>query len=259
MPTEPHRRFRPPRQKQQQREPQTPTSHKKRLNKGIFSDGVWLCNCEPRKELTLRETKKQGPNQGKFFYKCFDCGLFLWRDTAKARETGLTPSKVPAQPPRPKTPSLTQQPLTAYGYQRTPGGNQSDAEAQFATDSDEDLVPGDARGPAPAPAPEPAGMQTPCPPSSKRKRDVFEEDEFSDMESDEERQMVEMADQSAEKLQAQRSFATPSNTRSTDIIAGLPTPSIARTLFPAPTSENKRQKQVTFEDPARWHHPRAAP
>lgn len=203
-----------------------------------------LGNCEPRKELTLLETKKNGPNKGKFFYKCFDCDLFLWWDAAKARETGLTPSKNAAQPPQPKTPSLTQQPLTAYGYQRTPGGGlQADPSIPDVSDSDEDLALDDAG------APEAAGMQTPCPPSSKRKRDVFEDDEFSDLESDEERQMVEIADKSAEKLQAQqRAYATPSNTRSTDIIAGLPTPSVARTLFPAPASENKRQKQVTFED-----------
>ncbi|KAH7162774.1 hypothetical protein B0J13DRAFT_19028 [Dactylonectria estremocensis] len=242
MATEPHRKFRRPRrqQQEQQQEPRTPKSQKKRLDKGIFSDGEWWCNCEPRKKLSFLETKS-GSNKGKFYYRCYECNLFLWWDAARARETGLTPSKVAADPPRPKTPSMTQQALSAYGYQRTPGGGlQTEADVPLDTEFDEDDL-----------ASEAAGIQTPCPPSSKRKRDVFEEDtdEFSDLGSDEERQMVEIADQSAEKLKAQRSFATPSTNRTTDAAANLPTPSVTRTLFPgSPTTEHKRHKQVSFED-----------
>lgn len=218
-------------------------------------------NCDPRKKLQLLETKKEGPNKGKLFYKCFDCNLFLWWDAARAREKGLTsPSTAAAtEPPPPKTPSLTQTPLTAYGYQVTPG---AETGAGLFSDSDEGPEPGDNHADtdadviAAAAATAAAPMDTPCPPSSKRKRDVFEDDsdsdKFSDLESDEERQLAEMTDQSARKLQArqQPQYSTPVNSNSTDVVSGLPTPSVARKLFPGPGSENKRQKQVTFEDAA---------
>ncbi|KAH7170662.1 hypothetical protein EDB81DRAFT_174857 [Dactylonectria macrodidyma] len=242
MATEPHRKSRRLRQQHQepQQEPRTPKSQRKRLDKGIFSDGEWWCNCEPRKKLSFLETKV-GPNKGKFYYRCYECNLFLWWDAARARQTGLTPSKAPVEPPRPKTPSMTQQPLSAYGYQRTPGGGlQTQADAPFETESDSDDS-----------APEAPSVRTPCPPSSKRKRDVFEEDvdEFSDLGSDEERQMAEIADQSAEKLKAQRAFTTPSTNHTNDAADSLPTPSVTRTLFPGPsTTDQKRHKQVSFED-----------
>ncbi|KAK7421944.1 hypothetical protein QQX98_001938 [Neonectria punicea] len=259
----PHRKYRPPRQQQQ---PETPRSGKKRPDKGLFSDGQWLCNCDPRKKLQLLETKKEGPNKGKLFYKCFDCNLFLWWDAARAREKSLTsPSTeaATAEPLPPKTPSLTQAPLTAYGYQVTPGtevnaGAGAGAGDGLFTDSgsdSDDLGLGNNRTAAAAPP-----MDTPCPPSSKRKRDVFEDDsdpdEFSDLESDEERQLAEMTDQSARKLQQQQQqqsrYSTPLNSSSTDIVSGLPTPSVARTLFPGPGPgpETKRPKQVTFDDAA---------
>lgn len=95
------------------------------------------------------------------------------------------------------------------------------------------------------------GLGTPCPGSSKRKRDAFEDDdeEFGELDSDEEQQMVVMAEESARKANAYKSVpVTPSNARTHDVVGGLPTPSVARTLFP--TSEAKRQKQVSFDDTA---------
>ncbi|KAM5351675.1 hypothetical protein ACJ41O_004398 [Fusarium nematophilum] len=96
-------------------------------------------------------------------------------------------------------------------------------------------------------------METPSRGSAKRTRDVFEDDEgeFSDLGSDEERQMAAMADKSAQKAAAQRRYTTPSSSRSVDVIAGLPTPSVSRTLFPG--TESKRQKQVSFEDAPSRH------
>lgn len=91
--------------------------------------------------------------------------------------------------------------------------------------------------------------ETPSRAPTKRKRDVLEEDddedEFSDLGSDEERQMVAIADKSAEKAAAQKRYETPTNLRSADVISGLPTP-VSRTLFPG--TDPKRQKQVSFED-----------
>ncbi|KAF7564085.1 hypothetical protein G7046_g17 [Stylonectria norvegica] len=227
-------------------QPPTPKSQKKRLDKGLWKDGEWWCNCEPRKKATLRETKKSGRNAGKLFWTCNVypfCDFFLWRDLAKARETGLAPR--PEEDAEAARPAFTQKPLTAFGYQITPGRRGSDVNADAApdlTDSDEEL---DASQPEPATAIDTA-METPCAGSSKRKRDAFEDDEFSDLSSDEERQLVAIADKSAEKATAKRVLFTPSTTRTHDIVNGLATPSVARTLFPG--SEAKRQKQVSFSD-----------
>jgi len=62
------------------------------------------------------ETKKQGPNRGRWFYKCparNGCGYFLWDDEAKLRESNSgapPPSTAPAtdgpsNPPRPPPPA----------------------------------------------------------------------------------------------------------------------------------------------------------
>ena len=181
------------------------------------------------------------------------CDFFLWREQAKAREGGLGAQTDNAvEPPQPKTPSFTQRPLTAYGVHVTPGRRSNDDEdsgvaaadsmAVELSDSDEEMA-------APS-APISKEMGTPCPGSSKRKRDVFEEeDEFSDLDSDEERQMAVITDKSAEKATAYKSVPVPpSNTRTHDVVGGLPTPSVARTLFPG--SEAKRRKQVSFDDTA---------
>ncbi|KAJ4268253.1 hypothetical protein NW762_002315 [Fusarium torreyae] len=242
------------------REPQTPRSQKKRMPKGRYSDGHWWCNCEPRQKATLREVKKSGPNNGKFFWKCDDCNFFLWHDEAKARESGFKASHRGDESSRSDPPPMTQQSLVSYGYQVTPGRRQSDDNSTDGTSSGEESEPDtpmpksvmartQASGSSKPTSPPTAAVETPSQGSSKRRRDVFEEDEneFSDLGSDEERQMVAIADKSAEKAAAQRrQYDTPTTSRSADVIGGLPTPSVTRTLFPA--SDSKRQKQVSFED-----------
>lgn len=64
--------------------------------------------------------------------------------------------------------------------------------------------------------------------------------------------MAEITDRSAQKATRQGAtgdvFTTPATNRHTaDIVGGLPTPSVSRTLFP--TSEAKRSKTVSFEGP----------
>jgi hypothetical protein len=157
---------------------------------------------------------------------------------------------------------MTQQSLVTYGYQVTPSRRQSD-EDSADTESGEESEPvtpmpksarnrTQASGPSSPSSSPPAAAETPSRGPTKRRRDVFEEDEeeFSDIGSDEERQMAAIADKSAEKA-AQKRFTTPSTSRSADVISGLPTPSVSRTLFPA--SESKRQKQVSFDEtPSRY-------
>lgn len=97
-------------------------------------------------------------------------------------------------------------------------------------------------------------MGTPCPPPSKRKRDVFEGEEFSDFGSDDERQLADIADKSAERSgRHTNAFATPAASQTINTAAGLQTPSVARTLFPG--TDAKRQKTVSFEEP----HPLGLP
>lgn len=34
--------------------------------KGLFQDGIWMCNCRERLPAVKRETKKAGKNQGRY-------------------------------------------------------------------------------------------------------------------------------------------------------------------------------------------------
>ncbi|KAJ4197800.1 hypothetical protein NW767_000954 [Fusarium falciforme] len=243
---------------QSTQQPETPKSVKKRLHKGRFSDGHWWCNCEPRNKASLRETKKSGPNKGRFYWKCDNCSFFLWWDEAKSRETGLKSSEK-GESSRSKAPALTQQSLVSYGYQVTPSRRASNMDFDDSTESGEESqqgppMPKSAKTVDAGPSRAAALLETPSRGPTKRKRDVFEddedEDEFSDLGSDEERQMVAIADKSAEKAAAQRRYETPTNMRSADVISGLPTP-VSRTLFPG--TDSKRQKQVSFEDTPSRH------
>lgn len=158
---------------------------------------------------------------------------------------------------------MTQQSLVTYGYQVTPSRRQSDEDSAASTESGEESEPdtpmpksvrdrAQVSGPSKSSSLPAVTVQTPSRGTTKRRRDVFEEDEeeFSDIASDEERQMAAIADKSAEKA-AEKRFTTPSTSRSADVISGLPTPSVSRTLFP--TSESKRQKQVSFDEtPSRY-------
>lgn len=59
--------------------------------RGLFSDGIWHCDCDPRLPAEHFRVKKEGPNKGKWFYTCQEqqpkkCGFFLWDEDAKPRE-----------------------------------------------------------------------------------------------------------------------------------------------------------------------------
>lgn len=62
-------------------------------NKGVFADGIWHCNCTPRLPAEHFKVKKEGKNQGRWFYTCQNqqaqrCDFFLWDEDAKLREEG---------------------------------------------------------------------------------------------------------------------------------------------------------------------------
>lgn len=59
--------------------------------KGLFADGIWHCNCTPRLPAEHFKVKKEGKNQGRWFYTCQNaepkrCDFFLWDEEAKPRE-----------------------------------------------------------------------------------------------------------------------------------------------------------------------------
>ncbi|GAM84197.1 hypothetical protein ANO11243_021900 [Dothideomycetidae sp. 11243] len=58
--------------------------------KGLFTDGQWRCDCDPRLPAEHFRVKKDGPNHGRWFYTCQNaqalrCGFFLWDEEAKPR------------------------------------------------------------------------------------------------------------------------------------------------------------------------------
>lgn len=61
--------------------------------RGVFADGIWHCDCTPRLPAEHFKVKKEGKNQGRWFYTCQNrepqrCGFFLWDEDAKLREEG---------------------------------------------------------------------------------------------------------------------------------------------------------------------------
>ncbi|KAK0389640.1 hypothetical protein NLU13_3215 [Sarocladium strictum] len=232
---------------------------------GAYVDGKWWCNCQPNRKLAaLREVTKDTPNKGKFFWTCpvFNgCNFFLFWDEARAREGGPHPTPLAQDlPPRPKTPTLTQPKLTAYGVQLTPGRRRQSRGEEVNEEHREtggEATTTMAKRSCPSHDEMPSALRTPE--SGKRKRhDIAEPrrgkddstDEFSDfaVDSDDERQLIDLTDASAKKVAASKvkgGLVTPKT--GTRTVAGLPTPSsVSRNLFP---SDRSRPKSVTF-DPA---------
>ncbi|OCK82081.1 hypothetical protein K432DRAFT_293997 [Lepidopterella palustris CBS 459.81] len=91
-----------------------------RTQKGLFENGIWLCDCKPRVPASHFQTKAATKNKGRWFYTCQKsredpecCRFFLWEDDAKAREaravlsnsrTEPLPDLTPTRPPRQTSP-----------------------------------------------------------------------------------------------------------------------------------------------------------
>ncbi|KAL0938974.1 px domain-containing protein [Colletotrichum truncatum] len=212
------------------------SSQKKRLD-GLYLEGNWYCNCEPRLQAKHFQVKKKGPNTGRYFYTCDarKCNFFLWDEDAKNRASDSTLTL----PPMPEDGALVEaMPATAIET-FTPG-------SRAAT------RPLNSAAVAPASLPTPA-LSTPRQKSmgdyltrhteetpsraGKRKRVLFEfsDDEQDDyglenLSSDEERQMNDAMERSAKKLRS-TAPATPSVRRETDEFTTMPG-TVTRTLFP---------------------------
>ncbi|OJD20606.1 hypothetical protein ACJ73_08058 [Blastomyces percursus] len=62
--------------------------------RGLFVNGTWHCNCEPRRQADHFETKNGGRNHGRWFYTCPKpqgkrCSFFLWEEEAEVRERDM--------------------------------------------------------------------------------------------------------------------------------------------------------------------------
>ncbi|KAI9795505.1 MAG: hypothetical protein M1825_001455, partial [Sarcosagium campestre] len=73
------------------------------LPKGLFEDGIWKCNCDPRQPADHFQTRNGGKNHGRWFYTCQKpqpkrCNFFLWDDDAKPREASAVLANSRSEP-----------------------------------------------------------------------------------------------------------------------------------------------------------------
>ena len=85
------------------------TKNGRTSKRGLFTNGVWHCDCDNRLPADKFQTKNGGKNHGRWFYTCQKpqpsrCGFFLWEDEAKVREEGAVLSNSHTEPTSPKTP-----------------------------------------------------------------------------------------------------------------------------------------------------------
>lgn len=242
--------------------PFTP-SRRKRPN-GIYDNGTWYCNCEPRKIPSSYTVKKPGPTKGRSFLRCHDCNFFMWdvdapqisvpESLAPTPTTTTTPTKRAS--PTKKTRTMCE----FFPKSPKPPSTQQPGPATHSAARDAHKEGMGAQKPH-------ADEKTPAKPAQKRTRVQFEEDYFGAESSDEERQLLEAVERSAQKMQnaganagtnagttdsaptPSASTAAPSSvTMASASDAGSkedapprqPNPPTARTLFATP--EAKRQK-----------------
>lgn len=115
--------------------------------KGLFSDGAWHCNCEPRLPAEHFQTKNGGKNHGRWceysltygyssnilVYTCQKsqpkrCNFFLWDDEAKPREAAAVLNNSRSEPITPsKNRSGTVSPdiITPYTPSKAPASTQT--------------------------------------------------------------------------------------------------------------------------------------
>ncbi|XP_061605462.1 DNA topoisomerase 3-alpha [Phyllopteryx taeniolatus] len=84
---------------------------------------VIVCNCG--QDAILLTVRKEGPNQGRQFYKCNSgaCNFFLWAD--QPIQQGALQSHWPPPPPPAAPPRISQLPRQSLGFRNTAGGGGS--------------------------------------------------------------------------------------------------------------------------------------
>ncbi|EON64191.1 hypothetical protein W97_03421 [Coniosporium apollinis CBS 100218] len=97
--------------------------------RGVFSDGGWHCECDPPLPATHFKVKKEGPNNGRWFYTCQKgkgkgCSFFLWNEDAKPREVAAVLSNSRDEPhPAPNPVPGATRPITPPPVYSLQAGN----------------------------------------------------------------------------------------------------------------------------------------
>ncbi|KAF1833028.1 hypothetical protein BDW02DRAFT_570436 [Decorospora gaudefroyi] len=101
--------------------------------KGLFLNGVWHCDCNPRLPAVHFQTKKAGPNQKRWFRACQKtqesgerCKFFLWDDHAHSREAAALANNSRTEPGRANPPTPARRapsPPPPYTIQTAPSAS----------------------------------------------------------------------------------------------------------------------------------------
>ncbi|KAJ9656996.1 hypothetical protein H2198_004596 [Neophaeococcomyces mojaviensis] len=99
------------------------TKNGRTSKRGLFVDGIWHCDCEPRLPAEKFQVKNGGKNHGRWFYTCQKpqlkrCSFFLWSDDAKVREEAAVLSNSRNEPST--KPPLPAAPVKKLEAPRTP-------------------------------------------------------------------------------------------------------------------------------------------
>ncbi|KAI1346256.1 hypothetical protein F5Y01DRAFT_28070 [Xylaria sp. FL0043] len=230
--------------------------------KGLFQNGEWYCNCEPRKKAVIRRITK-AENWGKKFWACpmgadeNRCKMFLWVDESERlrdefRKKHGYIEKRQATLPESYTPRKVRQqpgnmpPAQGTAHQEAVGDDASIASSTSSeSSSDTTSSEEEEEDEEPAPAPTPSrtmgrSLQSSAmsrthgtgATSSKKKRPSQDDEDFlEDLSEGGVEELVAAEERSVKKLGKQREMpmpATPTTTapRTTDIEHGMPTPSL---------------------------------
>ncbi|KAJ5116091.1 Zinc finger GRF-type [Penicillium angulare] len=179
--------------------------HTSRRLHGLIKENEWYCNCEPRDRAVRLQVKKEGPNRGRWFYKCpkpWDkrCSLFLWQEDAEPREREVEKANSNSElDPR----TQTQTPTKSFQY--TPNGHGL-------------LTPQTERRVTNTGAASNKSIRPPSTPLSAKARMMAEDtDEFSwDLDSEDNAELTQALSQSQPKSQRiEESFISQPNFRAT--------------------------------------------
>ncbi|KAI2629782.1 hypothetical protein GGR54DRAFT_586383 [Hypoxylon sp. NC1633] len=117
-------------------QPSSTPSSQVPLQKGLFQNGAWYCNCSPRLPAVQFTVRRDTPNKGRVFYTCqrkredkAKCDFFLWSEDAHAAEMDSVSSNAHSEhvtpgpaPKRQRTlhESITPTPIQEKRQEKTP-------------------------------------------------------------------------------------------------------------------------------------------
>ncbi|KAK3984349.1 hypothetical protein QBC44DRAFT_375259 [Cladorrhinum sp. PSN332] len=101
---------------------------------GVFKDGKWWCDCDPREHAPRYQAKKgRGPNRGRFFYQCVrwrdaakKCGFYKWEDELPVEQREAPAAKSAAGPVRATRSTQTKINQYLAGQPGLRGGEEND-------------------------------------------------------------------------------------------------------------------------------------